>query len=449
MPNSRSVKASLVLILCLLLQLCVAAQEVEELPPREGQIFPRFRAQGQPPRLTREAALADLSTHFEAGWLEARLSHYPLSRTLLLALAGRYQEQGRLQAAALLALEAKDLPDREPCLLVAELLLQGGHAGSAHELIRRAGPEDLARLWPVLSGRSPFRELAQAGWSWELEKLQLSGLETPQGRSLRLGGRPAYYEPLERRLHLPDHELTLTAIDDLTLERLFRAYAEDGAIGEELGRSNEGRRLFFYRLGEGPETIWLLSAFHGDEPESEEVLKRFWQELLTQQERLRGKRLIVMTAVNPDGLAKGERVNARGVDLNRNFPAKNWTSDHPGTRYWGGPGPASEPETQALLELFERFRPHRIVSIHTPLHNVNYDGPARDLAEEMAGHNGYPVEADIGYPTPGSFGTYLGRERQIPVITLELREAPLEKLWEENREALWAAVEFRSAKPSR
>ena len=41
----------------------------------------------------------------------------------------------------------------------------------------------------------------------------------------------------------------------------------------------------------------------------------------------------------------------------------------------------------------------------------------------------YPVEASIGYPTPGSFGTYCGVERNIPTITLEMdEECPVEEL---------------------
>ena len=43
---------------------------------------------------------------------------------------------------------------------------------------------------------------------------------------------------------------------------------------------------------------------------------------------------------------------------------------------------------------------------------------------------GYPVESDIGYPTPGSFGTYCGVERNIPTLTIEVDEnkAPEELL---------------------
>jgi protein MpaA len=62
---------------------------------------------------------------------------------------------------------------------------------------------------------------------------------------------------------------------------------------------------------------------------------------------------------------------------------------------------------------------------------VNYDGPAETLAQKISDIIKYPVEASIGYPTPGSFGTYAGVERQIPTITLELDEiCPVEDLVE-------------------
>ena len=66
------------------------------------------------------------------------------------------------------------------------------------------------------------------------------------------------------------------------------------------------------------------------------------------------------------------------------------------------------------------------------------------LAARMSAHNGYPVTANIGYPTPGSFGSWAGNDLRIPVITLELpRDIPADKAWEGNREALLEAIRVR------
>jgi len=107
---------------------------------------------------------------------------------------------------------------------------------------------------------------------------------------------------------------------------------------------------------------------------------------------------------------------------------------------YGGPKPASESETRAVLRLIERYGPRRIVTIHSisgDRYCNNYNGPAKRLATAMSRHNGYPVTASIGYPTPGSFGTWAGRERGIAVVTLELPSHISNRgCWEENREAL-------------
>jgi protein MpaA len=151
----------------------------------------------------------------------------------------------------------------------------------------------------------------------------------------------------------------------------------------------------------------------------------------------------ILLALNPDGLARQTRVNARGVDLNRNYPTQDWAELNQGEPYYSGMSAASEPETKTMMTVLKLSQPRKIVSIHAPYKVINYDGPARPLAEAMSVHNGYPVVDSIGYDTPGSFGTYAGKELGIPTITLELPEdEPLEKVWKENRMALIEATRF-------
>ena len=149
------------------------------------------------------------------------------------------------------------------------------------------------------------------------------------------------------------------------------------------------------------------------------------------------KKLLFIPCLNPDGMQLGQRTNANGVDLNRNFPTKNWGENHGDnatcndaeTAYYGGTSGGSEIETQFLIDTIREFKPNRILTLHAPYKVVNYDGPAKELAEKISTIINYPVEASIGYPTPGSFGTYAGVERQVPTITLELdEEIPVEQL---------------------
>ena len=127
-------------------------------------------------------------------------------------------------------------------------------------------------------------------------------------------------------------------------------------------------------------------------------------------------------------MAENKRTNSNGVDLNRNYPTKNWELTEK-DQYFGGEKPASEIETQFMVEVIEKYKPKAIVALHSPYKIVNYDGPAQNLAQKISEIIKYPVEESIGYPTPGSFGTYCGVERNIPTITLELdEECPVEDL---------------------
>ncbi len=182
-----------------------------------------------------------------------------------------------------------------------------------------------------------------------------------------------------------------------------------------IGRSLAGRPIEAAAFGDGPTLLLVHGGIHGDEPGAPAAVEKLAEALAAH----RGPRVVLVPAVNPDGLAAGSKDNARGVDLNRNFPAKSWRSDgKPG--YHPGAAPLSEPESAALAALIERERPASLVAVHQPFRCVNFDGPARPLAEAMAAACGWPVVEDVGYPTPGSFGACYGVDGGLPTITLEL-----------------------------
>lgn len=139
---------------------------------------------------------------------------------------------------------------------------------------------------------------------------------------------------------------------------------------------------------------------------------------------------LFIPCLNPDGLQLNRRTNANNVDINRNFPTKNWgnnegdnaTCDDETTNYFGGKSAGGEIETKFLIDTINKYTPSLVMTIHAPYKVVNYDGPAKGIAEKISDIIKYPVEASIGYPTPGSFGTWAGVERNIPTITLEVDE---------------------------
>lgn len=158
----------------------------------------------------------------------------------------------------------------------------------------------------------------------------------------------------------------------------------------------------------------VVGVVHGDEPQGEELINRYLSEV-------EDTGMLFIPCLNPDGKVLGTRVNFNGVDINRNFPTKNWVHS-PKDNYYGGNSPRSEIETRFLIEVIEEYNPSIILTLHTPYKIVNYDGPAREISDTISKIIGYPVEENIGYPTPGSFGTYAGVERNIPTITLEMDE---------------------------
>jgi protein MpaA len=213
-----------------------------------------------------------------------------------------------------------------------------------------------------------------------------------------------------------------------------------------LGSSVQGRPINMQVFGQPLGTpVLIMGAIHGDETTSADLTKNLVQLLGTHSDLTAGKRVAVITVANPDGLAAGTRVNANRVDVNRNFPASNYRAGRASStnpRYGASAG--SEPETRAIMAALEQVHPRLLISIHSITDGRqcnNYDGPAKAIAELMSARNKYPPTATIGYPTPGSLGSYAGIDRQVPMITLELpRDLPAEKAWAQNREALLAAI---------
>lgn len=182
----------------------------------------------------------------------------------------------------------------------------------------------------------------------------------------------------------------------------------------------------------------LFGAIHGDEPLGVHCLIQLVEELVAQPP---GRDTWIIPALNLDGLAAGTKNNARDVDLNRNFAAANWVASHK-AGYSPGPSPESEPEVQALAELITRSGAERLIALHSPFRTVNWDGRGRELAEAMAEQNGYGASGDIGYPTPGSFGSRYGVDLGLEVITLEIPFLDEDEAWRQNRGALRVALDL-------
>lgn len=185
------------------------------------------------------------------------------------------------------------------------------------------------------------------------------------------------------------------------------------------GRSSQGLPIMAYRFGSSGPHILILGGVHGDESEGVKaslgLLEKFQESYFPYN-----LKVTLVPAFNIDGVLANTRTNARGVDLNRNLPTKDWSPEAATPRYNPGPSPCSEPENQALAEFIATEKPRLVLSLHSWKPVINVNGSCRPEAEVLKKLTGYEIVEDIGYPTPGSLGTFTGLERDIPTITYEI-----------------------------
>ena len=207
--------------------------------------------------------------------------------------------------------------------------------------------------------------------------------------------------------------------------------------------SVQGRPLLYYSFGpEDSKNVTLIfSMVHGDEITPLYIGFKMAEWATENMKRYPKARLIIAPLVNPDGFLgyPKTRMNAHGVDCNRNFSTKDWSADaikswklkmHAEKRRFPGYKPDSEPETLFQKSLIEKFKPSKLISIHSPLNMMDYDGP--DHLKLQTFYEDYvkkceelrqKVQAKSSGFFPGSLGNYAGQELGIPTITLELPTA--------------------------
>jgi predicted deacylase len=210
-------------------------------------------------------------------------------------------------------------------------------------------------------------------------------------------------------------------------------------VWRNVGQSVEGRPLRVTTVGYGPRRVLWVGGIHGNEREGSVATAELPAALAARAGGLAAVTLTILEDANPDGSARNTRGNKNGVDLNRNFPAKNFK---PHRMY--GITPLSQPEAKALHDLVLQVEPHLVIVAHSWSNDrfINFDGPARHLAERFSRLSSFPVKAseDIA-ATPGSLGSWIGRTLGVPILTLEYRRgSDPEVAWQNTRVAILEVI---------
>ncbi len=210
------------------------------------------------------------------------------------------------------------------------------------------------------------------------------------------------------------------------------------------GVSVEGDEILAYKSEEKASKYnYLIAGVHGDEVEGVYILQELFKWL--QDEELSAP-IIVIPILNVDGYRTQTRVNAHGVDLNRNLPSSNWSDEARESKYHPGSSALSEPENKYLVKLFEKYPPKFVLSLHSWKPMLNYNGDdCLKYAKIIHEHNDYPLVADIkGHPTPGSLGEYGPEKHEAQILTFEAPlisdQKSLQQIWEENEVGLKALL---------
>lgn len=261
--------------------------------------------------------------------------------------------------------------------------------------------------------------------------------------------------------------------DEKSRNQVFTAITEKYPFVEKgvFAKSLCGRDLKYLSIGGKEEQVIFSAAFHGMEWLTSLVVLAFAArvcEALASGTKIAGvyirpfiekRGLLVVPCVNPDGVeislngagmaceyeelvtkvSGGDtsrwQANARGVDINHNFPA-GWEELHkmeqeagiigPAPTRYGGPEAASEPETRAMIDICKERAFRHALAFHSQGEEIywkygdNTPKDARLMAEIMAKSSGYSLAEPQGLAVGGGFKDWFIEEFRKPAFTIEI-----------------------------
>ncbi len=227
-----------------------------------------------------------------------------------------------------------------------------------------------------------------------------------------------------------------TAIEDYSTPTPFVFAGGSGPV--VVGSSVQGRPIEAYTFGQGEAQYLIVAGIHGGyESNTVDLANQLIMYVSQHPEVIPGSdTLYIIPDMNPDAVARGRnadaRVNADGVDLNRNFPSDNWTANWDHTRCWnerpttGGAYGGSEPETRAIMNFIGSHRIQAMISYHSAALGVfpggiPWEAASENLARTLSAQTGYPYPpVDIGCTYTGTLADWAVEHGVGAAVDMEL-----------------------------
>lgn len=222
--------------------------------------------------------------------------------------------------------------------------------------------------------------------------------------------------------------LALPLVGAVMLAAASHASAQDTST--IIGHSVRGEPIEVGCIGSGSRTVLVIGGVHtGAEAITADLALGFALELWGRRIDVpAGLEVCVLPVLNVDGMAMGTHTNANDVDLNRNWPSDDWTSEawHGSTGgVSGGDEPLSEPETRALYDYLDQLRPDAVIVWHCcgPLVEANEQSHAPEMAQAYARAAGFRyIDEWTLYPVPGDLMDAMER-LGVPALDVEMANA--------------------------
>lgn len=185
---------------------------------------------------------------------------------------------------------------------------------------------------------------------------------------------------------------------------------------EVIGHSVGGRPIHVRRFGSSGDITLIICGMDGEDRIAVKWIDRLSQQLADAPEQADGRQIILVRDPNPDGLTTKQSANEHGVLINQNFPTMRY---RPGAT--SGSGPASEPETRAVLEALYKYPPKRVIHVLSAgKSEVAANSAAQPLVEMLRQGRNLTSPTEAATPAAGSIEEFATVAFQAEVLTLQL-----------------------------